>query len=122
VIAVFEDRVDPKPTYIMWLEWGDGRISFIRDYRYVTADARADAGAGGKSRGRRRCSVTCGAEYAAGAEFRLASRSVTSIGDTQITERRRFALGPVLLRPCAASRRLVRRQRGALNLILAVGE
>lgn len=35
VIAVFEDRSDPKPSYIMWLEWRDGRISFIRDYRYV---------------------------------------------------------------------------------------
>jgi RNA polymerase sigma factor (sigma-70 family) len=35
VIAVFEDRADPKPSYIMWLEWHDGRISFIRDYRYV---------------------------------------------------------------------------------------
>jgi RNA polymerase sigma-70 factor (ECF subfamily) len=42
VIAVFEDRADPKPSYIMWLEWRDSRISFIRDYsyvRYVTADA-----------------------------------------------------------------------------------
>jgi hypothetical protein len=42
VIAVFEDRADPKPSYIIWLEWRDGRISFIRDYRYlryVTADA-----------------------------------------------------------------------------------
>jgi RNA polymerase sigma factor (sigma-70 family) len=42
VIAVFEDRADPKPCYIMWLKWRDGRISFIRDYRYVryvTADA-----------------------------------------------------------------------------------
>src|SRR5439155_9648907 len=42
VIAVFEDRADPKPSYLMWLEWRDGRISFIRDYRYVryvTADA-----------------------------------------------------------------------------------
>jgi RNA polymerase sigma-70 factor (ECF subfamily) len=42
VIAVFEDRADPKPSYIMWLEWRDGRISFIRDYRhvrYVAADA-----------------------------------------------------------------------------------
>ena len=42
VVAVFEDRADPKPSYIMWLEWRDGRISFIRDYRYVryvTADA-----------------------------------------------------------------------------------
>ena len=35
VIAVFEDRADPKPSYIMWLEWRDGRISFIHDYRYV---------------------------------------------------------------------------------------
>ena len=41
-IAVFADRADPKPSYIMWLEWRDGRISFIRDYRYaryVVADA-----------------------------------------------------------------------------------
>ena len=41
VIAVFEDRTDPKPSYMMWLEWRDGRISFIHDYRhvrYVTAD------------------------------------------------------------------------------------
>jgi len=35
VIAVFEQRADPKPSYMMWLEWRDGRISFIRDYRYV---------------------------------------------------------------------------------------
>jgi RNA polymerase sigma factor (sigma-70 family) len=42
VIAVFEDGADPTPSYIMWLEWRDGRISFIHDYRYVryvTADA-----------------------------------------------------------------------------------
>jgi RNA polymerase sigma factor (sigma-70 family) len=42
VIAVFEDRADPKPSYIMWLEWREGQISFIRDYRYVryvSADA-----------------------------------------------------------------------------------
>ncbi len=35
-------RADPKPSYMMWLEWRDGRISFIRDYRYaryVVADA-----------------------------------------------------------------------------------
>ena len=40
--AVFEDRADPKPSYMMWLEWRDGRISFICDYRhvrYVAADA-----------------------------------------------------------------------------------
>jgi hypothetical protein len=39
---VFEDRADPKPSYIMLLEWRDGRITFIHDYRYVryvTADA-----------------------------------------------------------------------------------
>ena len=35
VIAVFEHRADPKPAYLMWLEWHDGRISFIRDYKYV---------------------------------------------------------------------------------------
>jgi RNA polymerase sigma factor (sigma-70 family) len=35
VIAVFENRTDPKPSYIMWLEWREGKISFIRDYRYV---------------------------------------------------------------------------------------
>jgi RNA polymerase sigma factor (sigma-70 family) len=42
VIAVFERGGDPKPSYIMWLEWRDGQISFIHDYRYVryvTADA-----------------------------------------------------------------------------------
>ena len=35
VIAVFERRSDPKPGYFTWLEWREGRISFIRDYRYV---------------------------------------------------------------------------------------
>lgn len=35
VIAVFEDRDDPKPAYLMWLEWRDDQISFIRDYRHV---------------------------------------------------------------------------------------
>jgi RNA polymerase sigma-70 factor (ECF subfamily) len=35
VVAVFENRDDPRPAYIMWLEWRDGRISLIRDYRYV---------------------------------------------------------------------------------------
>jgi RNA polymerase sigma factor (sigma-70 family) len=41
VIAVYEDRADPKPSYMMWLEWRDGRIGFIHDYRharYVVAD------------------------------------------------------------------------------------
>jgi RNA polymerase sigma factor (sigma-70 family) len=35
VIAVFADRADSKPSYLMWLEWRDRRISFIHDYRYV---------------------------------------------------------------------------------------
>jgi RNA polymerase sigma-70 factor (ECF subfamily) len=35
VIAVFENRSDPRPSYMMWLEWRDGQISLIRDYRYV---------------------------------------------------------------------------------------
>jgi RNA polymerase sigma factor (sigma-70 family) len=35
VIAVFEDPQAARPSYLMWLEWTHGRISFIRDYRYV---------------------------------------------------------------------------------------
>ena len=35
VIAVYEDPHAVKPSYLMWLEWRDGRISFIRDYKYV---------------------------------------------------------------------------------------
>jgi RNA polymerase sigma-70 factor (ECF subfamily) len=35
VIAVFEKPGDATPGYMMWLDWRDGRISFIRDYRYV---------------------------------------------------------------------------------------
>jgi RNA polymerase sigma-70 factor (ECF subfamily) len=41
VIAVF-DGAEAKPSYMMWLEWRDGLISFIHDYRharYVAADA-----------------------------------------------------------------------------------
>ena len=34
VIAVFEDCADPKPSYMMWLEWRDGQITYIHDYRY----------------------------------------------------------------------------------------
>ena len=34
-IAVFEQRGDAQPGYLMWLDWRDGRIVFIRDYRYV---------------------------------------------------------------------------------------
>lgn len=42
VIAVFEDALRSTPSYVMWLEWQAGRISFIHDYRYaryVVADA-----------------------------------------------------------------------------------
>jgi RNA polymerase sigma factor (sigma-70 family) len=35
VIAVYEDSAAVKPSYLMWVEWTDGRISFIRDYKYV---------------------------------------------------------------------------------------
>ena len=35
VVAVFENPQSPKPDYLMWLAWSDGRISFIRDYKYV---------------------------------------------------------------------------------------
>jgi hypothetical protein len=31
----FAARAAVKPGYLMWLEWTDGRISFIRDYKYV---------------------------------------------------------------------------------------
>ncbi len=42
VIAVFEHGAGGKPSYLMWLEWREGRISFIHDYRYaryIVADA-----------------------------------------------------------------------------------
>jgi RNA polymerase sigma-70 factor (ECF subfamily) len=42
VIAVFENRLDTKPIYFMWLEWRGNEITFIHDYkyvRYVMADA-----------------------------------------------------------------------------------
>lgn len=58
VIAVFEHRSSLKPDYFMWLEWREGRISFIRDYRYVryvAEDAELvlakDAGSSGRSTG-----------------------------------------------------------------------
>ena len=35
VIAVYDGPQAVKPSYFMWLEWTDGRISFIHDYRYV---------------------------------------------------------------------------------------
>ena len=54
VIAVFADRGDPRPIYFMWLEWRDGRISFIHDYRYVRyvlADAEWGLAPDGKPAG-----------------------------------------------------------------------
>jgi RNA polymerase sigma-70 factor (ECF subfamily) len=42
VIAVFNHRLDTKPSYFMWLEWRGDEITFIHDYkyvRYVLADA-----------------------------------------------------------------------------------
>lgn len=37
VLAVFDQaQMMEKPAYFMWLEWLDGRISFIRDYRHLT--------------------------------------------------------------------------------------
>jgi RNA polymerase sigma-70 factor (ECF subfamily) len=35
VVAVYDGFQAVKPSYLMWLEWKDGRISFIRDYKYV---------------------------------------------------------------------------------------
>jgi RNA polymerase sigma factor (sigma-70 family) len=35
VIVVYDDLAAVKPSYLMWLEWKDGQISFIRDYKYV---------------------------------------------------------------------------------------
>jgi RNA polymerase sigma factor (sigma-70 family) len=52
VIAVFENAADPKPSYFMWLEWRDGRISFIRDYRYaryIVSDAGLALAADGEA-------------------------------------------------------------------------
>jgi RNA polymerase sigma-70 factor (ECF subfamily) len=35
VIAVY-DASATSASHFMWLEWRDGQISFIRDYRYVS--------------------------------------------------------------------------------------
>lgn len=35
VVAVYETREHIRPAYFQWLEWTDGRIATIRDYRYV---------------------------------------------------------------------------------------
>jgi RNA polymerase sigma-70 factor (ECF subfamily) len=44
VIAVFEHRADPKPSYIMWLEWRDGQITYIHDTAMGFDVDRATAG------------------------------------------------------------------------------
>jgi RNA polymerase sigma-70 factor (ECF subfamily) len=36
VIAVWEGSRKGKPHYLMWLQWTEGRISFIRDYRHIS--------------------------------------------------------------------------------------
>jgi RNA polymerase sigma factor (sigma-70 family) len=59
VIAVFEAGDSAKPSYFMWLEWRDDRITFIRDYRYsryivtdaeliMAGDGRASADKGAR--------------------------------------------------------------------------
>jgi RNA polymerase sigma-70 factor (ECF subfamily) len=53
VIAVYEDPKS-KPSYLMWLEWRDGQISFIRDtkyVRYVIDDAELALAPGGEPPG-----------------------------------------------------------------------
>ncbi len=35
VVAIWDDPRAAKPSSFMWLEWTDGWISFIRDYRHV---------------------------------------------------------------------------------------
>ena len=57
VIAVYEEGDEAKPSYFMWLKWSDGRIAFIRDYRYVryvTEDAELVLASGARSGGRAR--------------------------------------------------------------------
>jgi RNA polymerase sigma-70 factor (ECF subfamily) len=34
VLAVFPGHAE-EPAYFMWIEWRDGRIAFIHDYRYA---------------------------------------------------------------------------------------
>ena len=35
VLAVFTHPAASRPDYLMWIEWQDGRIAFIHDYRYA---------------------------------------------------------------------------------------
>ena len=39
-VAVWDDPRATKPSSFMWLEWTNGRISFIHDYRHVPYVAR----------------------------------------------------------------------------------
>ncbi len=62
VIAVFENRADPKPSYMMWLEWRDGQISFHPRLPLCALCRRrrgtgAGAGCGIGGRGRRGLTV-----------------------------------------------------------------
>lgn len=62
VIAVFEQAGDEQPVYLMKVEWRDGRIARIRDFRYaryilegadlVLAEAHGDGEAGRAETGR----------------------------------------------------------------------
>jgi RNA polymerase sigma-70 factor (ECF subfamily) len=36
VLAVFDEAQMDRPAYFMWVEWVDGRIGFIRDYRHLS--------------------------------------------------------------------------------------
>ena len=100
VIAVFEDRADPKPSYMMWLEWRDGRISFIRDYRYVryvTADAEL-AWRRTPSRAKALCgdSTCCGFLPAPFQPSWRIAKDVTPAGGAGTTHRTRSAQSPGL--------------------------
>jgi hypothetical protein len=56
VIAVCGHPRALKPSYLMWLEWTDGWISFIRDYRHVSLRRHrrgASPGARRRASGRR---------------------------------------------------------------------
>ena len=39
VVAVYEDPQAAKPSYMMWLEWRDGQIGFIRDLERTIIEA-----------------------------------------------------------------------------------
>jgi len=43
VLAVYRDRADPRPGYFVLVDFVDGRVASIRDYRYVPYIAREAA-------------------------------------------------------------------------------